>query len=563
MSQFSTPAITLTALGLTRADGTVALDSLSGTIGTGRTGLVGVNGSGKSTLLRLIAGELTPTSGHLVISGRVGYLPQTLTLDTSATLADVLGVGKQLRALRAIESGDVDQRHFDALGDDWDIEARSRRTLVSCGLPENALDRRAGEVSGGEAMLLAIGGLHLARTPITLLDEPSNNLDRDARSRLSALIDTWPGTLVVVSHDTALLERMDQTAELFAGQLSVFGGPYSQWRAHQEGEQAAAVQAERSAELAVKREKRQRLEAEATLARRLRAGKKASEQRRGDRIIMNQRASDAQVSAGKLRGNLDGRLDAARELRERAAERVRRIETIHLELPDPGVAQGRRIARFESGVGSALYAVEMRGPERVALIGANGSGKTTLLRALLSSGERAAPATSVAGIAVSAEGFRPRVRAQLLTDRVGYLAQRLDGLDDRASALENLRGSCSGATDGEVRGLLAQMLLRGDAVHRAVHTLSGGERFRVSLARLLFADPPAQLLILDEPTNNLDIASVDALVHGLTSYRGALLVVSHDDAFLARLGLDRCLELSREGTLVEAPIPMIGGALAG
>ncbi|WP_043321298.1 ABC-F family ATP-binding cassette domain-containing protein [Mycetocola saprophilus] len=527
MSQHPQPAISLFDLSLTRPDGTVTLDGLSGTIGLGRTGLIGANGSGKSTLLRLIAGELTPTRGRVVTGGAVGYLPQTLTLDTDATLADILGIGPQLRAFRAIESGDVDPRHFDVLGDRWDVEAQGSRALAECGLPETDLDRRIGTVSGGEAMLVAIAGLRLARAPITLLDEPSNNLDRDARSTLYRMVETWPGTLVVVSHDTVLLDRMEQTAELFAGSLTVFGGPYSAWRAHHEQEQAAAIQAERSADLAVKKERRQRQEAETLLARRLRAGKKASEQRRGDKIVMNQRASEAQESAGKLRGNLENRVEAATEARDRAAERVRREESIHLELPDPRVARSRRIAEFELS-GRTLV---IQGPERVALIGGNGVGKTTLLRELLDS-----------------TALR---RARLLTDRVGYLAQRLDGLVEGASALENLRLAAPETPDGEIRGILARMLLRGDAVHRPVSTLSGGERFRVSLARLLFAEPPAQLLILDEPTNNLDLASVDRLVEALSEYRGALLVVSHDDAFLARIHCDRVWELTAEGALNE------------
>ncbi|RLP82885.1 ABC transporter ATP-binding protein [Mycetocola lacteus] len=547
MSQHPQPAISLFDLNLTRPDGTVTLDGLSGTIGVGRTGLIGANGSGKSTLLRLIAGELTPTRGRVVTGGAVGYLPQSLTLDTDATLADVLGIGPQLRAFRAIESGDVDPHHFDILGDRWDVEAQGARALTECGLPETDLDRRIGTVSGGEAMLVAIAGLRLARAPITLLDEPSNNLDRDARHTLYRMVETWPGTLVVVSHDTVLLDRMEQTAELFAGSLTVFGGPYSAWRAHHEQEQAAAIQAERSADLAVKKERRQRQEAETLLARRLRAGKKASEQRRGDKIVMNQRASEAQESAGKLRGNLENRVEAATEARDRAAERVRREESIHLELPDPRVARSRRIAEFELSGRTRV----IQGPERVALIGGNGVGKTTLLRELLDSGIRVDPHAAGPHGSVSTGVTAPGERARLLTDRVGYLAQRLDGLTEGASALENLRQAAPETPDGEIRGILARMLLRGDAVHRPVSTLSGGERFRVSLARLLFAEPPAQLLILDEPTNNLDLASVDRLVEALSEYRGALLVVSHDDAFLARIHCDRVWELTTEGELNE------------
>ncbi len=144
--------------------------------------------------------------------------------------------------------------------------------------------------------------------------------------------------------------------------------------------------------------------------------------------------------------------------------------------------------------------------------------------------------------------------AQALTDRVGYLPQRVDGLDDAASVLDNVAAAAPGAGAVELRNRLARFLIRGAAVERPVSSLSGGERFRVALARLLLADPPPQLLVLDEPTNHLDLDTVDQLVAALSAYRGAVLVVSHDDAFLARLGLDRMLTLAG-GVLGEAEPP--------
>ncbi len=138
------------------------------------------------------------------------------------------------------------------------------------------------------------------------------------------------------------------------------------------------------------------------------------------------------------------------------------------------------------------------------------------------------------------------------TDRIGYLPQRVDGLDERLSVIEVVAAAAPALPIAELRNRLARFLVRGDAVTRAVATLSGGERFRVALARLLLADPPPQLLVLDEPTNNLDIDTVDELVAALEAYRSAVLVVSHDDAFLGRIGLDLTLELHPDGSLTEA-----------
>ncbi|MDQ1596804.1 MAG: hypothetical protein QOI70_228, partial [Microbacteriaceae bacterium] len=188
-------SITLSEVGLTWPDGSSALRGISGTFGAGRTGLVGTNGAGKSTLLRLIAGELTPTTGRITTLGGVDYLPQTLTLDGRATVADLLGITQKVTALRAIEGGDAAEHWFDALGDDWDIETRADEALRPIGLSAVDLDRFVSEVSGGEAMLIAIAGLRLRRSPIVLLDEPTNNLDRPARARLGQLLSSWPGTL--------------------------------------------------------------------------------------------------------------------------------------------------------------------------------------------------------------------------------------------------------------------------------------------------------------------------------------------------------------------------------
>jgi ATPase subunit of ABC transporter with duplicated ATPase domains len=519
------PVITLSHVGLVWPDGSVALDDVSGAIGAGRTGLTGANGAGKSTLLRLIAGELQPTSGAIATVGEVAMLPQGLALRPGTSVAGLLGVAPQLAALRAIEAGDVDERHFDAVGDDWDVESRAVAVLAEVGLPADALDRRVDQVSGGEAMLVAIAGLRLRRAPITLLDEPTNNLDRDARARVGDLVRSWSGALVVVSHDVALLELMDDTAELYRNALTTFGGPYSAWRAALDQEQAAAAQAVRAAEQVLRTEKRQRIESQTKLDHRARSARKAELEHRVPKIVAHGRRMQAQVSAGRLRNEMEALEASARATLDAAEARVRDDDGIHVDLPDPGVARGRRIADLVGGDRTIL----VQGPERVALVGPNGVGKTTLLEGMLA-------------------GRDPSV---LRTDRVGYLPQRLDGLDDDATVLESVRAAAPDVPPGEIRNRLARFLLRGDAVGRRVGTLSGGERFRVALARLLLADPPPQLLVLDEPTNDLDIPSVDQLVSALRGYRGALIVVSHDDAFLARLDLDATIALDASGRLTE------------
>ncbi len=513
-------SMVLNNVSLNWADGSAALGGITASFGQGKTGLVGLNGAGKSTLLRLIAGEMQPTGGSIQTSGEVGYLAQSVTLETGKSVAELLGVDRQLAALKAIEGGDVAQAHFDTLNERWGVETEAQDALREVGV-ETELDRTVGTLSGGEAMLVAIAGLRLHGSEIVLLDEPTNNLDVDARERLARLITSWRGTLVVVSHDVRLLELMDDTAELHGGELRMFGGPYSAYLEQLRVEQAAALRDERAAEQAVRTEKLQRVEAETKLARSARSGRTDYDNKKFTKAVRNQRRSDAEVTAGRLRGRLDGSVGEARAALDEAQSRVRDDASIHIDLPDPGVPAGRRLAEFRG--------VVIQGPERVAIVGPNGVGKSTLLRAITG-------------------------------EHVGYLEQGLDRLDPLRSVLENV------GDRPDVRNRLARFLFRGDSVDRPVSTLSGGERFRVALARLLLADPPPQLLVLDEPTNNLDVQSVDQLVDALAGYRGGVLVVSHDLAFLQRLDIDAWYRMlpggalerftpERPGTSRSAPAP--------
>ena len=521
----SSPSISLSGLGLTWPDGTTQFTDLTATFGHGRTSIVGRNGSGKSTLLRLIAGELTPTNGTVTTSAPVSYLRQDLGRHPDATVADLLGIADKTRALAAIESGDVSPGHFDVIADDWDIGERALATLAGMGVDGVALDRAASTLSGGERVLAALAGLRLASAPITLLDEPTNNLDARARGRLYDAIAEWPGTLVVVSHDRTLLDLVDDTAELHSGSLRLFGGGYTEFSEALRVEQEAAERMLRAAEQDLRTEKRQRIEAETTLARRARTAQKSYVEKREPRIVMRQRASSAEVSAAKLRGVHTGRLGEAGRAVEQAESRVRDDRRIRIDLPGTAVPAGRRVLRL-----AEPHDIELFGPERLAVTGDNGAGKTTLLESIV---KAAAPAS-----------FR--------VPEVAYLTQGIDDLNADESVLASVRHA-SNATPNELRAQLARFLFRGNLAEQLVAQLSGGERFRVALARILLADAPPQLLLLDEPTNNLDLQSIDHLVEALEAYRGALVVVSHDEHFLGRLGITRRLHLEKPGGEARGP----------
>ncbi|WP_234540379.1 ABC-F family ATP-binding cassette domain-containing protein [Streptomyces shenzhenensis] len=526
-------SVTVTSLSFAWPDGSPVFEGLDVSFGPGRTGLVGVNGSGKSTLLKLVAGELTPADGTVKVAGEVGCLPQNVTLDTALRVDEALGIAARRAALHAIEAGDASDRHFEALGDDWDVEERALVTLGELGLGHIGLDRTVGEVSGGESVLLRLAALLLRRPDVLLLDEPTNNLDLYARKRLYAAVASWPGVLIVVSHDRELLELVDQIADLRAGEVTWYGGSFSAYEEALAVEQEAAERMVRVAEADVRKQRRELSDAQVKLARRKRYGQKMFEQKREPKIVMGARRRAAQESAGKHRIMHEERLAEARERLDEAVEAVRDDDEIRVELPYTAVPPGRNVLTLENlelAHGPRVKGIlDLRGPERIALVGRNGAGKTTLLRTI---------AGELAPVAGEARTHVP----------TRFLPQRLDVLDEELTVAENVTRFAPDAGNNRIRARLARFLFRGARADQKAGTLSGGERFRAALAALLLAEPAPQLLMLDEPTNNLDMASVRQLTTALESYAGALIVASHDLPFLESIGITRWL-LMADGEL--------------
>lgn len=553
-------SITCTSLSFTWPDGTPVIEGLDVSFGPGRTGLIGVNGAGKSTLLKLIAGELTPTGGAVRVAGEVGYLPQNVTLDTALRVDEALGIAARRAALHAIEAGDVAEEHFETVGDDWDVEERALATLGELGLGHIGLDRTVGEVSGGESVLLRLAALLLRRPDVLLLDEPTNNLDLYARRRLYTAVANWPGVMVVVSHDRELLELVDQIADLRrvstaargtsveggggrrVGEVVWYGGNFSAYEEALAVEQEAAERMVRVAEADFRKQKRELADAQVKLARRKRYGQRMWDQKREPKIVMGARKRAAQESAGKHRLLHEERLAGARERLDEAVEAVRDDDEIRVDLPYTAVPPGRTVLTLldlELAYGARVNGgFDLRGPERVALVGRNGAGKTTLLRTI------AGELEPVSGEATAHVPLR-------------FLPQRLDVLDDGLTVAENVARFAPDATDNRIRARLARFLFRGARADREAATLSGGERFRAALAALLLAEPAPQLLMLDEPTNNLDMASARQLTTALESYEGALIVASHDLPFLESIGITRWL-LMEEGELKEITTEAVG-----
>lgn len=516
----SVPVLAFHDLSFTWPDGDRVLESVNATF-SGVTGLIGRNGAGKSTLVRLISGELTPTSGTLTRHGSVGVLPQNLTLRTDETVADLLGIAEALHAVRAVAAGEVDPQLYDRIGNDWDIEARARAALAAAGMTGVDVDRPVGELSGGEAMLTALIGLKLARPAIAVLDEPTNNLDRHARRLFVEILKSWPGSLLLCSHDEEALELAQQIAHLEDGQLRLYGGGYQAYCEQRAAEEVTAEQAVASAKQRLRVEKRQLIETQTKLARRARHGRADVARSKFIGAAADGRRRRAEQTAGRVSRERADRLERAEQQVADAEAGLRREHRAVIRLPDPHLASQRQLARLTDGERSHLIV----GPQRTALRGDNGVGKTRLLQTLF--------------------GREPfgSLQAQPLCENLGYLPQRLDEPDPNLSVLDVVAQAAPTRTSQQLRAQLAGFGLDATTVALRLARLSGGEQVMVALARILLAEPAPQLVVLDEPTNNLDRVTVESLREALNAYRGALLVVSHDDRFLAGLGMDTWLDL--------------------
>ena len=540
-----TAAIRCSDLSFSWPDGVPVFSGLSLSIASGRTGLIGVNGSGKSTLLRLIAGELRPAAGTVRAAGEVGYLPQTITLGARRTVAELLGITAARDALHAIEAGETGADIFAAVGSDWDIEERSRAWLDRLGLTGLSLDDPVARLSGGETIAVALAALFLRRPGIMLLDEPTNNLDLDARERLHDAVAAWTGVMVIVSHDRELLTRVDQIADISGGNVRIYGGNLAAYEDMLAGEQEAAQRAVTAAGAVVRRERRDQIEAQLKQAKHDRQGRKLAASGSIPKMAADARKKHAQESGGRSHELHAERLQAARDRLAEAERALRDDAKIRVALPRTAIPAGRTVltltglagARWHPAAAATIRPAGLpdliiRGPERIALTGPNGAGKTTLLRAIAGRAE-------LSGVTVR------------LGAVVGYLPQRLDILDDSLTVVDNVRAAAPAASINDIRASLARFGFRGSRADQLAGTLSGGERFRAVLAALLLAQPAPRLLLLDEPTNNLDMASVRQLCGALESYRGATVVASHDVPFLRSAGITRWIGLDRDAGLAD------------
>jgi len=499
----------------------VLLDAVTFRVAPGdRIGLVGRNGAGKTTLTKILAGELLPAAGSVTNTGEIGYLPQdprTGDLDVLARdrILSARGLDVVVRDMRAAETsmGSSDdgvrdaavrkysriEDHFHVLGG-YAAESEAASIAASLGLPDRVLGQPLGTLSGGQRRRVELARILFSGAETLLLDEPTNHLDADSIAWLREFLRSHKGGLVLISHDVTLLETTVNRVLHLDATRAVLDVYNVGWKTYLEQREADE-----------RRRKRERANAE-------------------------RKATTLQAQADRMRYKAT-KATAAQNMEKRAHKLLAGLEEVRkhdrvakLRFPEP--APCGKVPLSATGLSKSYGSLEVftdvdlaidRG-SRVVILGLNGAGKTTLLRTLA--------------------GVEPADTGEVLAGhglKLGYYAQEHETLDPDATVLETMRSSSPDLADVELRRVLGSFLFSGDTVEQPTRTLSGGEKTRLALARLVVSS--ANVLLLDEPTNNLDPASREEVLGALRGYRGAIVLVTHDEGAVEALSPERVLLL--------------------
>lgn len=516
-------------------DGTSVFRDFNFHFGYEKVGIVGKNGIGKTTLLKLIAKELEPLSGKISVYGKVSYLKQKITDFSNHTLSEILQVDEKLSALEKAEKGLVTPEDICLIGDEWNLEFEIAKILSDLNLSYLRFDRMGSSLSGGEMMRCLFARLLLEKPDLILMDEPTNNLDFDSKSQFYESLKTTKAGMLIVSHDRNLLNQMDGIIEISNLGLKYYGGNFDFYLEQRQIEDTAALNKLQSHQEKYLKQKEQEQVTKEKQAHRTAHGEKRAIREGMSALEIGSKIGRSQKATARLKEKHEKITERLKQEFENQKENLREHHTISIDIQSAKIPARKKMIACQNlnfrypnsdhDLWKQPLNFEILGNARVAISGKNGSGKTTLIQLIT---KKLCP--SVGEIYVG-------------SDQIAVLDQNCSLLDEALSIFENMRRFApDDMVESELRIRAGRFLFYGDEVFKKVSVLSGGERLRASLACLLATNHAPDILILDEPTNNLDLDSISILTQSLNQFDGVMIVVSHDQHFLDELNITEYID---------------------
>jgi len=505
--------------------------------------LIGNNGVGKSTMLRLMAGELQPSAGVVQADPKPWYVPQLAGQLNSHTVAQALRIDRKLDALHRIIAGDVSAENLRLLDDDWALEERCHEAFSLWGIGGITPSQQMESLSGGQKTKVLLAGIMIHDAATVLLDEPSNHLDTSGRELLYQYIMSTKNTLVVVSHDRTLLDLLDKVAELSRRGITIHGGNYDFYLEQKGTASEALSQDIRSQEKALRKARETEREAMQRQQKLDARGKKRQEKAGLPTISMNTFRNNAEKSTARMKDVHTEKIGSIEQQLGQLRKELPDKDRMRLDFDDSTLHTGKVLVALNDvnfAYGSRLLwqqplNLSILSGQRLAIKGANGSGKTTLIRMIL--GELSPSMGAISRADLNAIYIDQDY--SLINNHSG--GGHGPGDDQSPSPLTVVEQAQSFNTGGlqehEIRNRLSRFLFGPGHWDKPCAALSGGEKMRLCLCCLTIAAKSPDMIILDEPTNNLDIQNIEILTAAINEYKGTLLVVSHDERFLKEVGI--------------------------
>ena len=514
-----------------------------------KLGLVGNNGCGKSTLLQIIAGQLSPSSGVIVRPDDLYYIPQHFGQYDSLTIAQALQIERKQQALHAILSGDASNENFVILDDDWNIEERSIAALDLWGLGQFTLSYPMNLLSGGEKTRVFLAGMDIHHPSVVLMDEPTNHLDSSGRQRLYDWVEKCHSTLLVVSHDRTLLNLLPEICELEKHQINYYGGNYEFYKEQKTLMQEALQQRIEEKEKALRIARKVARETVERRDKQNVRGEKNNIKKGVPRIVLNALQGKSEKSTSKLNSTHQEKAEKLTGERNQLRSSLSPTAILKTDFNSSSLHTGKILVTakeinfgyhpnsdssdiqdnndFKQQLWQTPISFQLKSGDRLRIEGVNGSGKTTLLKL-------------ITGQLQPQKGNLTRMEFTYV-----YLNQEYSIIDDRNSILEQAYAfNNRNLPEHEIKIILNRYLFPASEWDKSCRKLSGGEKMRLAFCCLMISNNTPDMFILDEPTNNLDIQSIEIITATIKNYTGTVIAISHDDYFIQEIGIEQRILLS-------------------